>query len=57
MYIEKVVADNTGRYMLIRCDCGMEIKHTFPNWRVECPWCKASMPISDVKSSAPKEDE
>ena len=57
MYIEKVVAGSTGHYMLIRCDCGVEIKHHMPDWRVLCPICTASIPIGEVASSPPKEDK
>lgn len=57
MYIEKVIADHTGHYMLIKCTCGAEIKHYPPKWRVECLKCNTSMPISDVRTSAPKDDK
>jgi hypothetical protein len=57
MHIEKVIANHFGHYMVVRCDCGAEIKHYLNKWRVECPKCNTSMPVSELGSSEPKEDE
>jgi ribosomal protein S27E len=55
VYILKVVAGQTGHYMLVKCDCGAEIKHKVPDWRVDCPVCNQSVPIGDVAPTPPKE--
>lgn len=57
MYIEKVIADHTGHYMLVKCPCGASIKHYLPKWRVECPRCNHSIPVSELHISEPKQSK
>jgi hypothetical protein len=49
MQLVNVLAFPDGVYVLVKCKCGAIIKQRRAIYRVICPECHHSVPVSDLK--------
>jgi len=53
MELLNVLSFPDGVYLLVKCKCGVVIKHRKTTFRITCPECNRSLAVSSLKESKP----